>query len=77
MDLKLNICLSDIDKSKIKVSEKNGKKYLTIYCNEFRNGVDQYGNTHTLTLGKDAEGNTIYVGKAKPSEQSKNENVPF
>lgn len=41
--INLSICLSDIDKTKIKVHE-NGKKYLNITIAGKKDGVDQYGN---------------------------------
>jgi hypothetical protein len=41
--INLSICLSDIPKEKIKVSEKNGKKYLNISI-AGKKEKDQFGN---------------------------------
>ena len=49
--VRLNLCLSDIDKTPI-FEAKNGKKYLNIYVNELRE-PDEKGNTLSVyTLPK-------------------------
>lgn len=60
--IELKLELDKIDKSKIFVSEKTGKKYLDI-CVSKRQSPDNYGNTHTVyikTKSKDEE--KIYIG---------------
>lgn len=41
--INLSLCLSDIPKDKIKQSEKNGKKYLSVNIRMKKDGKDQYG----------------------------------
>ena len=64
----LNICLSDIDKSKI-FTAKNGKKYLSVVVTE-RKEVDQYGNDLVVYVSqsKDERDNKVqknYIGNGK------------
>lgn len=64
----LNICLSDIDKTKI-FTAKNGKKYLSVVVTE-RKEVDQYGNDLVVYVSqsKDERGNKAqknYIGSGK------------
>ncbi|MBQ5901517.1 MAG: hypothetical protein IIW86_06620 [Clostridia bacterium] len=64
----LNICLSDIDKSKI-FTAKNGKKYLSVVVTE-RKEVDQYGNDLVVYVSqsKDERDNKSpknYIGSGK------------
>lgn len=48
-----SICLTDIPKEKIQVSEKNGKKYLSICISELQN-ISQFGDTHTIYVSQTA-----------------------
>lgn len=64
-----SICLTDIDKSKIKKSEKNGKNYLdiTISVNDEKNAYDQdvsifHGQTKEERTAKDPK---KYIGNGK------------
>ena len=64
----LNLCLSDIDKSKI-FTAKNGKKYLSVVVTE-RKEVDQYGNDLVVYVSqsKDERDNKVqknYIGNGK------------
>ena len=64
----LNICLSDIDKTKI-FTAKNGKKYLSVVVTE-RREADQYGNDLVVYVSqsKDERDNKSpknYVGSGK------------
>lgn len=64
----LNICLSDIDKSKI-FTAKNGKKYLSVVVTD-RKEVDQYGNDLVVYVSqsKDERDNKSpknYIGSGK------------
>ena len=43
MIIRASICVSDIDKSRITTSEKNGKKYLNLVLMDYKQG-QQYGN---------------------------------
>jgi GT2 family glycosyltransferase len=45
--IKISICLSDIDKSRITVSNKNGKKYMNFLIKDSTN--DKYGNDYMVT----------------------------
>lgn len=62
-----SICLSDIPADKIKVSEKNGKKYLTIkvWVND---KVDQYGNIASIQVSGSKDETKVYIGNMKESE---------
>lgn len=67
--LVINLCLTDLPKDKISVSEKNGKKYISLVVNE-RKDADQYGNTHSVAVNqtKDERENKKkkeYVGSGK------------
>jgi len=57
--INISICLTDIPKEKITVSEKNGKKYLSIIVDE-RKEADKFGNTHT-----------VYCSQSKDERESK------
>ena len=64
----LNLCLSDIDKSKI-FTAKNGKKYLSVVVTE-RKEVDQFGNDLVVYVSqsKDERDNKSpknYIGNGK------------
>ena len=64
----LNICLSDIDKSKI-FTAKNSKKYLSVVVTE-RKEVDQFGNDLVVYVSqsKDERDNRAqknYIGNGK------------
>lgn len=72
----IDICLTDLPKDKIKQAN-NGKKYIQLVLSE-RQNVGQYGETHTLAVGKtreerEAKVPTVYVGSGKeyrPAAQS-------
>ena len=64
----INICLSDIDKSKI-FTAKNGKKYLSVVVTE-RKEVDQYGNDLVVYVSqskdeRDNKAQKNYIGNGK------------
>ena len=44
-----SICLSDIPADRIKLFDKNGKKYLSIVVADLRE-ADEYGNTHSTPI---------------------------
>lgn len=52
--INLSICLSDIPKERIKVSEKNGKKYLNVTI-QGRKEPDEYGNNVYATVSHTKE----------------------
>jgi hypothetical protein len=65
-----SICLSDIPKDKITVSEKNGKKYLNIniWVNDEK---DQFGNIGSINVSqskdeREAGTKKVYIGNFKP-----------
>ena len=67
-----SICLSDIDKTKIAKSEKNGKLYLSvdIWVNE---QPDQYGNIGSINVRqskeeREAKEKKTYIGNFKQLE---------
>ena len=64
----LNLCLSDIDKSKI-FTAKNGKKYLSVVVTE-RKEVDQFGNDLVVYVSqskdeRDSRAQKNYIGNGK------------
>lgn len=64
-----SICLSDIPKDKIKIFDKNGKKYLSIVVADLRS-EDAYGNTHSVYISqtkeeREAKANRVYIGHGK------------
>lgn len=72
--LVIDLCLSDIPKTKMTKSEKNGKFYCKVVVNELQN-EDKYGNTHSVRMQKpkDSQEETIWVGKGKEYTQKKSE----
>lgn len=65
----LSICVSDIPKEAITISQKNGKKYLSIVVDNLRE-VDKFGNTHCIKLSQTKEDRLnkvkpIYIGNGK------------
>ena len=61
------INLSKIDKNLIQTNAK-GEKVLWIDVVPNRDGADQYGNTHALTIYNKEARQTIYLGNLKPQE---------
>jgi len=61
----ISVCLSDIPASHI-TTANNGKKYVTIFVNPNKNGVDQYGKTHNLTLPNNNQGNAQNQQQSAP-----------
>lgn len=64
-----SICLSDIPKEKIKLFDKNGKKYLSVVVADLRE-ADEYGNTHSIYISqtreeRDANERRTYIGRGK------------
>ena len=64
----LNICLSDIDKTKI-FTAKNGKKYLSVVVTD-RKEVDQFGNDLVVYVSqskdeRDSRAQKNYIGTGK------------
>ena len=72
MARKLNgmLVLSRIPKDMIGTT-KNGGKCIYIDIVPNRNGADDYGNTHTITLYNKNTKQTIYLGNLKEVEFSK------
>ena len=64
-----SICLSDIPADRIKLFDKNGKKYLSIVVAELRE-ADEYGNTHSIYISqtkeeREAREKRTYIGRGK------------
>lgn len=65
---------ANIDLAKVKpfvYTGKDGKKYLSFEIHPLKAGVDQYGNTHSISIRyKATDGNyyTEYIGKCKTAE---------
>ena len=59
--------LSKIDKILITKNQR-GESIIWVDILENRNGADQYGNTHTVTLYNKDTRETIYLGNFKPQE---------
>ena len=72
MAKKLNgrLYLSKIPKELVLV-DNNGRKYIYVDILPNRNGVDDYGNTHTITLYNKNTKQTIYLGNLKEVEFGK------
>ena len=62
--------LSKIPKELIGQTKK-GEKCIFIDIIPNRNGADEYGNTHTITLYNKNTKQTIYLGNLKPQEFGK------
>lgn len=69
MARKLNgrLYLSKIPKELVLADDK-GRKYIYVDIVPNRNGVDEYGNTHTITLYNKNTRETIYLGNLKTQE---------
>lgn len=68
MLINLSICLSDIPKERIKITN-NGKKYLAITVQDLRE-ADEYGNTHSVYATqtkeeREAKEKRTYIGRGK------------
>lgn len=64
-----SICLSDIPKEKIKMNDKNGKKYLSVVVAD-RIRKDEKGNSHSVYISqsreeREAKTDKIYIGTGK------------
>ena len=72
MAKKLNgrLYLSKIPKELVLV-DNNGRKYIYVDIVPNRNGADDYGNTHTITLYDKNTKQTIYLGNLKEVEFGK------
>ena len=69
MAKKLNgrLYLSKIPKELVLADDKK-RKYIYVDIVPNRNGADEYGNTHNITLYNKNTRETIYLGKLKPQE---------
>lgn len=69
MAQKLNgrLSLSKIPKELIQTSQ-NGDKFIYIDIVPNRNGADQYGNTHSVSVYDKQNRKPIYLGNLKPQE---------
>ena len=69
MAQKLNgrLSLSKIPKELIQTSQ-NGDKFIYVDIVPNRNGADQYGNTHSISVYDKQNRRTIYLGNLKPQE---------
>ena len=93
MAKKLNgrLYLSKITKELV-LGDYNGRKYIYVDIVPSRNGVDNYGNTHAITLYDKNTKQTIYLGNLKevefgksgaatpagqPASQVEDEDLPF
>jgi hypothetical protein len=75
------ICLSDIPKDKVSVSEKNGKKYLNVVL-WINDAPDKYGNSAAIQVGltkeeRAAKVKPTYIGNMKLNQQKDSEGLPF
>jgi hypothetical protein len=69
MAQKLNgrLSLSKIPKELIQTSQ-NGDKFIYVDIVPNRNGADQYGNTHSISVYDKQNRKPIYLGNLKPQE---------
>ena len=72
MAKKLNgrLYLSKIRKELV-LGDDKGRKYIYVDIIPNRNGADDYGNTHTITLYNKNTKQTIYLGNLKEVEFGK------
>ena len=72
MAKKLNgrLYFSKIPKELVLV-DNNGRKYIYVDILSNRNGADDYGNTHTITLYDKNTKQTIYLGNLREVEFGK------
>ena len=72
MATKLNgrLYLSKIPKELV-LGDDKGRKYVYVDIVPNRNGADEYGNTHTITLYNKNTKQTIYLGNLKEVEFGK------
>ena len=72
MAKKLNgrLYLSKIPKELV-LGDDKGRKYIYVDIVPNRNGADEYGNTHTITLYNKNTKQTIYLGNLKTQEFGK------
>ena len=72
MAKKLNgrLYLSKIPKELVLADDK-GRKYIYVDIVPNRNGADEYGNTHTITLYNKNTRQTIYLGNLQEVEFGK------
>ena len=72
MATKLNgrLYLSKIPKELV-LGDDKGRKYIYVDIVPNRNGADEYGNTHTVTLYNKNTKQTIYLGNLKEVEFDK------
>jgi len=75
-----SICLSDIPKESITVSESNGKKYLNInvWVND---DVDRYNNIGSIQVSqtkeqREAGAKKVYIGNLKNTAKQQQVNTP-
>jgi len=67
--IKISVNLSKLPKDKITTS-KTGEKWINLILWENKDGVDKFGNTHSLSVSKTKEEKdqpNIYVGNGKDS----------
>lgn len=69
MAKKLNgrLYLSKIPKELV-LGDDKGRKYIYVDIVPNRNGADEYGNTHSITLYNKNTRETIYLGNLKTQE---------
>ena len=69
MARKLNgrLYLSKIPKELV-LGDDKGRKYIYVDIVPNRNGADEYGNTHSITLYNKNTRETIYLGNLKTQE---------
>ena len=69
MAQKLNgrLSLTKIPKELIQTSQ-NGDKFIYVDIVPNRNGADQYGNTHSISVYDKQNRKPIYLGNLKPQE---------
>lgn len=76
-----SLCLSDIPKDKVFVSEKSGKKYLNVvlWINE---EPDKFGNHAAVQVGltkeeREAKAKPVYIGNLKIQGSKPESDLPF
>lgn len=67
--ISISVCLSDIPKDRMFVSDKSGKAYIELIVSE-KKEPDQYGKTHSVYISQQreerlAKADKMYVGSGK------------
>lgn len=77
----VSICLTDLPKDKITVSEKNDKKYISLVVDD-KKETDKFGNNVTVYVNqskeeREAKTDRTYVGQGKTFDFTPKQQAPL